>query len=166
MGKQRDKHRYWLSVIGDVEGLRWVLRHGRMAWTVASSRRAALLTPGDSLVVYVSRNAFHNPTRDASQLAAVATILTATKQLKRPMALAGRKFIATTDVQLDLRLPEREGVAVKPLVPRLGFVRRPEVWGMYFRSGLIEISGADFLILKDAISESHSRYLSDEVPGN
>lgn len=163
MRQNSDDHRCWISVIGEAEGLRWILAHNRMAWTVASSRRAALLAPGDDLVLYVSRNAFHNPSRDESQLVALATAHTELKRLKQPMALAGREFITTTGVRFSLQLPEREGVAIKPLVPHLSFVRRPEVWGMYFRSGLIEIPEDDFSILKDAIRESHRKHSAREA---
>lgn len=150
----RDGHtRCWLSVIGDVEGLRWVIRHDRMAWTVASNRRAASLAPGDGLIIYMSRNAFHNPTRDESQLAAVATVLGTTKPLRKRLAFAGREFVATTDVRFEWCLPEREGVAVKPLVPRLSFVRKPHAWGQYFRSGLMEIPARDFSILETVLRD-------------
>jgi hypothetical protein len=145
------RRRCWLSVIGDVEGLRWVLRHDRMAWTVASNRRAASLAPGDGLIIYISRNAFHNPTRDESQLAAVATVLATTKRLRKRLVFAGREFVATTDVRFEWRLPEREGVAIKPLVSGLSFVRKPHAWGQYFRSGLMEIPARDFSILETVV---------------
>ncbi|HWO70271.1 MAG TPA: hypothetical protein VNP94_05895, partial [Actinomycetota bacterium] len=65
--------------------------------------------------------------------------------------LAGRTFVVGCDLRFEARLPERGGVPVRPLVPRLSFVRRKDVWGQYFRSGLVEVPASDFEVLVEAV---------------
>ena len=50
---------------------------------------------------------------------------------------------------VDFR-PCREA-PIRPLVPRLGFIRNKQSWGYVFRYGQIEIPAADFRIIADAM---------------
>jgi len=142
---------YWVSVLGEVEGLRWVLKNSRMAFTEAMSSKAGKIRKGDGLVLYVGRGAFHNPTRDESQLGGVAEVTSEVRRLGRPVEIAGREFVTVCDLRIEVVLPERAGVTVRPLVRRLQVVKRPEVWGQYFRQGLVSIPERDFLILEKAV---------------
>ena len=144
----------WVVVLAEAEGLRWVLEHRRMAWTEASARRAAQLRPGDALVLYVARGAFHNPTRDESQLLGLAEVAGPVRPLPRPVRIAGREFVSGCDLRIEVALPERRGVPVRALVPRLSFVRRKEVWGQYFRSGLVRVPPEDLAVLASAVREA------------
>lgn len=38
----------WLVAFGDINGLRWVLEHERMAFSPGLGRRAARIQPGDA----------------------------------------------------------------------------------------------------------------------
>ncbi len=144
----------WVVVLAEVEGLRWVLERSRMAWTEASARRAARVQPGDRLVLYVARGAFHNPTRDESQLLALAEVVSPVRRLPRPLELAGRRFVVGCELRFEVVLPERRGVPVRSLVDRLSFVRRKEAWGQYFRSGLVRVPPADLQLLASAVREA------------
>lgn len=147
----------WVVVLAEAEGLRWVLEHSRMAWTEASSRRASRVRPGDRLVLYVARGAFHNPTRDESQLLGLAEVLSPVRRFRKPVEIAGRRFVCGCDLRLEVVLPEREGVPVRPLVNRLSFVKRKDVWGQYFRSGLVQVPAADLRVLERAIRQEAGR---------
>jgi predicted RNA-binding protein len=122
-----------------------------MAWTEASARRAEQIRPGDRLVLYVARGAFHNPTRDESQLVGLAEAVGPVRRFPRPVRIAGRSFVCGCDLRLEIVLPERRRVPVRPLVPRLSFVRREEVWGQYFRSGLVRVPPQDLEVLAEAV---------------
>lgn len=141
----------WVVVLAEAEGLRWVLERSRMAWTEASARRAAHIRPGDRLVLYVARGAFHNPTRDESQLLALAEVVGPVRRLRAPLELAGRRFVVGCDLRFEAVLPERRGVPVRPLVRRLSFVKRKDAWGQYFRSGLVRVPPEDLEVLAGAI---------------
>ncbi len=123
----------WVVVLAEAEGLRWVLEHSRMAWTEASATRASRIRPGDRIVLYVGRGAFHNPTRDESQLLGFAEVTSPVRRLPRPVELGGRTFVVGCDLRLERVLPERHGVPIRPLVGRLSFVKRKDVWGQYCR---------------------------------
>jgi hypothetical protein len=147
----------WLVVLAEAEGLRWVLEHSRMAWTEASARRASRIRPGDRMVLYVARGAFHNPTRDESQLLGLAKVASPVRRFRRPVELAGRRFVCGCDLRLELVLPGRHGVPVRPLVERLSFVKRKEVWGQYFRSGLVQVPTQDLHVMATAIDRHAGR---------
>jgi hypothetical protein len=138
--------------VREIEGLRWVVEHEQMAFSPGLSRRAAKVQPGDELILYVTRGAFHNPTRDRSQLAGTAKVTTPVQALRRPVVIAGREFTSACGLKLGVLLPERAGVPIKPLVRRLGFVKRKDVWGGYVRGGLVMLPPADLRTLSLAIS--------------
>jgi len=140
----------WVWVFGDVEGLRWVLQNRRMAFTGASGRRASSMKKNDDAILYVSRGAFHNPTRDYTRLAGYARIL-GTPRAGSPVSIAGREYCVFVDIKPVRVLPEREGPEVRHLARRLQRVKRPEVWGQYFRGGPLRLSERDFRILKNAV---------------
>lgn len=144
----------WLIVFGEIEGLRWVIRSKRMAWSAATCPRASRLRPGDQLILYVGRGAFNNPSRDRSQLVGLAEVLSPVRPLRKPVVIAGREFVCACDLRLQSILPERGGVPMEPYVERLGFIRRKDVWGAYLRSGLVELPTDDLALLRRAIAES------------
>lgn len=142
--------RYWVWVFGDAIGLRWVLANRTMAFRKTAAPRLHAMGEGDRAVLYVSRGAFHNPTRDVAHLAGLATVL-APPTDDTPAAIDGEEFTWTMPMRVDLALPEHSGPEVRPLVKSLSFVRRPDVWGMYFRSSPQEIPEVDFRVLAEAI---------------
>jgi hypothetical protein len=133
--------------------LRWVLKNNRMAFSPGTCRRAARIQKGDPVVLYVGRGAYHNPTRDRSQIIGVGTVESAIRPLARPIEIAGREFTCACDLSLALIFPERDGVPVEPLVPRLTFIPRKEIWGQYLRTGLVEISAADVRTISSAMNK-------------
>lgn len=146
-----DRHG-WLVVLAEAEGLSWVLEKSRMAWTEASAGRVSRIQAGDRLVLYVARGAFHNPTRDESQLLGLARVASPVRRLRRPVELAGRRFVCSCDLRFELVLPKRAGVPVRRLVDRLSFVKRKDVWGQYFRSGLVQVPPHDLDLMAAAIN--------------
>ncbi|MDP9340675.1 MAG: hypothetical protein M3Q23_00925 [Actinomycetota bacterium] len=144
----------WLIVLAEVEALRWVLAERRMAFSEGQCRRASAIRPGDELVVYMGRGAFHNPTRDRSQLAALARVTSDIRALSPPVSIAGREFACGCTLEILMSLPERSGVPVQPLVGRLSFVRWKEVWGQYFRAGLVRVAPNDMQVLRTALGQA------------
>ncbi len=95
-------------------------------------------------MLYVTRGAFHNPTRDRSQIIGLATVKSPVTRLRTPVAIGGREFMSACDLDTQIALPERQGLPVEPLAANLSFVKRKEVWGGYFRSGLGSTPGPRF----------------------
>jgi hypothetical protein len=45
-----------------------------------------------------------------------------------------------------------QSAPIRPLVPRLSFIRKKESWGYVFRFGMIEIPEADFRVIAEAMA--------------
>lgn len=146
--------RHWLVVLGEAEGLRWVIDSKKMAFTEARCRLAAEIRSRDDVILYVTRGAFHNPTRDEPQLAGLMRVRSGASLLDPPLDLAGRTFHCQVGLTPVIVLPERRGVPIRPIVKQLQLVKRPEVWGQYFRSSLLEISAADHAVLAGALLDA------------
>ncbi len=144
----------WLVVFAEVEGFRWVVRHSRMAFSEGMARRARRIQPGDRLVLYLARGAFHNPTRDRSQLAGLATVTSALERLPEILRIANREFAWSCDLDLAVVLPERQGIPIHSLIPKLSFVQQRQQWGVAFRSGLIQLPDADLQVVTTVISSA------------
>lgn len=143
---------WWVWVFGEIEGLRWVLDRRTMAFPKHAARRLQRLAAGDRAVLYVTRGAFHNPTRDRARLAGAVTVTSAVRAAE-PVIIAGKPFTWLCEIEVDIVLPEREGPEVRHLADQLEFVRRPEVWGQYFRQSPISVSEVDFRRLEAAVAE-------------
>lgn len=108
--------RRWIWIFGEVAGLRWVVDNQQMAFPPASRARARRIRAGDRAVLYTSRGAFHNPTRDEARLAGLATVTGACK-LSEEIEIAGREFTWACPITVDVLLPERQGPSVRALAP-------------------------------------------------
>ena len=144
----------WLVAFGEIDGLRWVLKHSRMAFSEGLAWRASRIRPGDQLVLYATRGAFHNPTRDRSQLAGLARATSPVRRLRRPVQIRGRDYVVACDIQVTVSLPERQGVDFAPFVRKLEFIRRKNVWGQYLRAGLVPISRDDGRFLEREVRKA------------
>jgi hypothetical protein len=143
--------KHWVWVFGEVEGLRWVLKHRRMAFPAAAAGRIGTMGPGDQAILYLTRGAFHNPTRDVSQLGGLVTVTGPLRQGKA-VEIAGREFAWFVPIEPEIILPERQGPEVRVVAPCLALVKRPRVWGQYFRATPIEVSEKDFMVMVRAIA--------------
>jgi hypothetical protein len=103
-------------VIGERDGLAWVLRNQRMAFPKARLRDAEALKAGDRLLMYTTRGCFGNPTRDRGRVMGEASVKSLATLFKPPIKIAGRSF--GSSIQLDIRslAPARSGVELAPLV--------------------------------------------------
>ncbi len=144
--------RRWLWVFGEIDGLRWVLDHRQMAFRTHQARRAGRIRERDTAVLYVTRGAFHNPTRDRARLAGLAEVIGPPEQ-GQSVEIIDREFQLLVPIQVTILLPEREGPEVAPVAGRLDRVKRPEVWGHYFRNSPIEMTEHDWTLLRGLIEE-------------
>jgi hypothetical protein len=149
--------KYWVWVFGEIEGLRWVQEHSTMAFTDGSTKKLTHMHEGDRAVLYVTKGAHHNPTRDVSRLVGLATVVDR-PQLLHPVEIAGRPFSWFCPIETDVVLPDRTGPVVSSLIARLELVRNQNSWGGYFRRSPIQISHKDFEVFERAL-DRHRRGL-------
>ncbi len=144
----------WLVILSEAEGLHWVLANRRMAFSEGQTPRAREIRKGDRIFLYVSRGAFHNPTRDHSQLLGIAAVLTDVVSLREPVVIRERSFVSGCRLKFERLLPEREGILFRPLVPRLKFIRVKATWSAYMRQSLIRLSPSDAAVLDAALVDA------------
>ncbi|HVX19223.1 MAG TPA: hypothetical protein VHA73_14430 [Acidimicrobiales bacterium] len=141
----------WLFVIGDTTALDWVVDHKRMAFR-DHIRQTSLLRKGDRCVFYVTRGAFHNPTRDRARVFAVGEITSGLDT--KPVEIAGETFNKSVRFKFHREpVPARDGMEFKPLIDRMGFINKPETWHAYLRKALVQISDKDFATLDKALAK-------------
>jgi hypothetical protein len=139
-----DEPGYWVWVFGEIVALRWVVEHQRMLFADHQQRRLTTMRAGGRAVLYTSRGAFHNPTRDEARLVGLATVQAAPTPADQPVAFGDRQFTWACPISIDLLLPERTGASVRDLVPTLDLVKKPHAWSSYFRQSPVKVSEADF----------------------
>jgi hypothetical protein len=142
---------YWVWVFGEIAALRWVIEHQQMLFADHQQRRLSTMRAGDRAVLYTSRGAFHNPTRDEARLVGLATVKARPSQPQSSTAFGVREFTWACPIDLDLMLPERTGASVRALVPELDMVKKPHAWSSYFRQSPISIGEDDFARMAEAI---------------
>jgi hypothetical protein len=85
-----------------------------------------------------------------ARLAGLATVLAAPRS-GPPVRIADRDFTWTLPISIDVRLPERSGPEVGPLVPRFSFIHNQVIWGPYFQRSPLLVPKVDFDVLARAV---------------
>jgi hypothetical protein len=142
---------YWVWVFGEIKALDWVAEMSLMAFASHASTQMARMDRGDVAVLYVTQGARHNPTRDKSRLAGLATVLSKPTQ-DQELDIAGRSFSWSCPIRIDLLVDENSGPLVSDLVAKLDLVRQTHSWGAYFRRSPLELSKHDFDIFSAALT--------------
>jgi len=125
--------------------MEWVIDHGRMA---VGSRVKSLPERGDRLVLYASRGAFHNPTRDRARVIGLG--ITKSAPQNRPVVVAGSPYERSFGIEVDQLAEPREGLDFVSLVPRLDFIVKKESWGGALRRPVVRINERDYKTIASA----------------
>jgi hypothetical protein len=141
----------YLLILAEREAIAWVLKHQRMAFPSRRATEASALRPGDALLLYTTRSAFHNPTRDRGRIIAEATVADEVRELPKPVGIAGRTYTHGCRLQLDRAAPPHEGLELAPLVPRLHAFPDPTTWSVRLRRTLMTIDDHDADLVRGAL---------------
>lgn len=98
-----------LLILGERDGLRWVLENERMAFPAHRRTQLAHVRPGDDLLLYTTRGCFHNPTRDRGRIIGRARVKSAVEILGEPVTIGDREYAIGCDLSLLQLLPFGEG---------------------------------------------------------
>jgi hypothetical protein len=142
----------WLVVVGSSSGLELALTGvlGFRARVATSAIRA-----GDQFALYVTRSAFHNPTRDFTQIAATGIV---TGGVCVNEVRAGEEtFPQSCSVEIQHALPARNGLPFVPLVPQMAFIRDKIHWSSYVRTSLRPLPQTDFNVIEAALRAAVDR---------
>jgi hypothetical protein len=142
----------WLVVLGDRVGIWWVLSERRMAVQSHRAAHAQELEPGALLLLYASRGAFHNPTRDRGRVIGEARVLTKPAELDKPVYLNDRRFEIGFDLDLTTLVPRGQGVELAPLVDELQLFPARRGWSGFIRKPLVALPPRDADLLRTRLA--------------
>ncbi len=144
----------WMIVLGDRDAISWVVASRRMAFREHVPTNE--LRVGDQVLLYSTRGAFKNPTRDEPQIFAAGFFASRVEHSR--VAVAGETFTKWCRLEITHLLPPREGIGFRPFVPRLRFIKNKETWPAALRRTLIRLPERDFKVLARALErEATSR---------
>ena len=155
--------RAYLLILGEREGLAWVLRNSTMAFP--SIRRAEVdrLAVGDHLYLITTRSCFHNPARDRTRVIGNATVATAVTTYEQPVTIAGRGFTRGCAIVIQTLAPYLDGLELAPLVPQMAAFPNNQAWPIRLRRPLLELPPIDVELVKTALSD-HVKPASEMIP--
>ncbi|MEE6261171.1 hypothetical protein [Plantactinospora sonchi] len=138
----------YLVVLGERDAIRWVLAEQRMAFPATQRTEVTALTPDDRLLLYATRGAWHNPTRDRGRLIGTATVTGPVRRLDPPVEIAERAFHSGCRLAIDGVVPYPGGLELQPLVTRLAAFPKPHAWSIYLRRPLLRLTDDDYTLLE------------------
>ncbi|MFV2083941.1 MULTISPECIES: hypothetical protein [Micromonosporaceae] len=141
----------YLVVLGERAAIRWVLEQQRMAFPATPRAEVAALAAGDQLLLYATRGAWHNPTRDRGRVIGTATATSAVRAFGEPVEIAGMRFVSGCTLDVDGVVPYPGGVELQPLVHQLAAFPKPHAWSIYLRRPLLRLAAADVELLAGAL---------------
>lgn len=134
----------FIVILNEREAIRWVLTHHQIAFTAAAARREArALKPGDELFLYITRGAWHNPTRHRGQIVGSATLTTNVSAFDRPLEIARHQFITYAGIRITHLTKLQHGLDLSETAHELEAIKQPKAWYMYLRRSLLSINEVD-----------------------
>jgi hypothetical protein len=141
-----------LLILGDRDGLSWVLRNRRMAFTESRAAEVGRLRAGDRLFLYTTRGCYNNPTRDRGRVIGEAEAKEAPTRLAGPIAIGGREFAFACEIELKSLTPFREGVVLADLVPKLQVFPDERSWSARMRRPLLPLTPKDARLISKELA--------------
>lgn len=161
----------YLLILGDRQAIAWVLREQRMAFPPTSRSEIAQVRPGDEFLIYTTRGAYRNPTRDRGRVIGHAVVTSDVRRLDEPVSVGGRDYPTGCDLSVDLLAPWGKGVELQPLVARLDAFPNPATWSIMLRRALLRLPAHDDALLTEqlapmcgSLSEHLQGYLAQDRP--
>ena len=144
-----DEHPAFLIILGNLQGLAYVLREERMAF---SPKRRVQLSPGDEVFLYTTRGLFGNPTRDRSRIIGVARVTSPIKVFDSELNIDGRIYISGCRLSLTGLAPLGEGLPMNEVVDSLDmFKPDPRTWSIRLRRSLVPLGKRDARIIREGL---------------
>jgi len=154
----------YLLVLSERKAVYWVLSQSRTAFVAGRESQASRLEVGDVLLLYTTRGAWHNPTRDRGQIIGEATVTGPPERFAHPIQVAGREFSLGLCLDVDAVTPCRQGVDLAALVPQLSMFPNPNTWSVRLRTSLLHVPPADHRLIRKRLRPL-VQPLADALPG-
>ncbi|WP_182885197.1 hypothetical protein [Microbispora sp. H10885] len=142
----------YLLILGDRQAIAWVLHEQRMAFPPTSRSEIAQVRPGDELLIYTTRGAYRNPTRDRGRIIGHAVVTSDVRRLDKPVHIGGRDYPTGCELNIDRLAPWGRGVELQPLVARLDAFPNPAAWSIKLRRALLRLPEKDAVLILDLLA--------------
>jgi len=136
--------------------------------TDRAAAASAAISEGDELLLYATRGAFHNPTRDRGRVFGRGMATSAVAPLRKPVPLLGREFTHGFEFELQSLAPPRLGVEIAELIPRLSSFPNKAGWAVSLRRPQLTLTAEDARLIRtrlDAdvadLAQAIDRYLAE-----
>ncbi|WP_241661245.1 hypothetical protein [Thermomonospora catenispora] len=118
-----------------------------MAFPTTARAEVDRLAAGDELLMYATRGAFGNPTRDRGRVIGRAVVTSPVVALEEPVVFGEREFPRGCRLRVETLAPWGSGVELRPLVERLEAFPDPRSWSVRLRRPLLWLPKADAALL-------------------
>jgi hypothetical protein len=143
---------WWIFVLGEAAGVEWVMNERMMAFSRHMCTSAAKIREGDYAFIYQTKKLL----RDTGRLTALARITSGVEERKVAIS-AGFNFACACSLEFVHTVEPSEGVALGPIVSKLSFVQRKDLWPHYLRRGLVKLPEGDGVFLANALGAPPKR---------
>jgi len=140
--------RPFLLILGDADGLAYVLREHRLAFT---PRRRIPLTRGDSVFLYTTRGIFRNGA-GRGLIIGRAEIISDIVKFEGGLRIADRIYTSGCRLAITGLVPLGEGVELRQIVDELEtFHPHPKRWAFRIYSSFLQLSPKDASVIQEKI---------------
>jgi hypothetical protein len=115
-----------------------------------STRHQTALRAGDQILFYVSGQSDPQSTHFIARAEVAGSRVLSRGRTGTLKSWTGLLAAPVFDVPIHSVIPWEDPVALRPLIPRLAFIRKKDNWGSYFHGGIVRIGQADFEIITSA----------------
>ena len=143
-----------LLILGQREGLAWVLANEQMAFRRHRPDETVPLGVGDELLLYTTRGCFKNPTCDRGRVIGRARVASPVRDLDPAPVIDGRTFEIGCRLRLEQLVPRGTGVVLADLVPGLKVFPDPRAWSAKLRRTILALPEEDAQTLKTELGET------------
>jgi len=141
--------RPFLLILGDADGLAYVLRERRMALT---PRRRIPLTRGDIVFLYTTRGIFRNPGAGRGLIIGRAEIISDIVKFESGLRIADRIYTSGCQLAITGLAPLGEGLELRQIVDELEtFHPHPKRWAFRLYSSFLQLSPKDASVIQEKI---------------
>lgn len=137
----------YLLILGERQAVYWVLANSKTAFVATRAGQALQLSEGDRLLLYTTRGAWRNPTRDRGRVIGEATVTGKPSRMREPVTIAGREFGLSVDLAIGGVAPQGEGVELAALVPELDMFPDKRSWSAHMRTSMLAVPGGDYRVI-------------------
>ena len=144
--------RRWIVTVSE-DNLQETLKHNLIGLPQRRRNLVKRVQPGDTVVFYIGkkRAGYGGPKASVSQFGPIAEVTG--EEFFSDAPIWGSKGGETFPSRVPISVRAEGRISAADVIPQLNFVRDKDKWGLYFLTGIREISEEDYKTLLAAIAK-------------